>query len=209
MKKYLFPTIIAVWLLVLTIFIVIFTVGNPTKRYTRDVHMHRLESKFNAAREDLAIAVEDYIKTAAPTAILSPLNLIDLTSKYNIDLVFVLAQGHVESHFGTKGTAKRTNSVFNVGAFDGHSAHRQIKNGYGYKHPDDSVKPYLLLLRRKYLYPNKTEFDLLESFVDSEGQRYASNTQYEKLMQEKYIQVEKRIGEAYYKYRMYKLQLGH
>jgi hypothetical protein len=54
----------------------------------------------------------------------------------------------------------------------------------------------------------KTEFDLLESFVNAEGQRYASNPKYEKLMQEKYTQVEKHIGEAYYKYRMYKLQTG-
>ena len=130
-----------------------------------------------------------------------------MTSQYNVDLVFVLAQEHVESHFGTKGTARRTNSVFNVGAFDGHSARRQIKNGYGYKHPDHSVEPYLKLLTNNYL-DGKTEFDLLESFVNAEGQRYASNPKYEKLMQEKYAQVEKYIGEAYYKYRMYKLQTG-
>ena len=207
MKKYLFPAIIAVWLLVLTIFIVITTIESPTKKHTRDVHMHRLESKFSASREELAIVIEDYIKSAAPTAILDPLNLIDLCSKYNVDLVFVLAQGHVESHFGTRGTARCTNSVFNVGAFDGHSARRQIKNGYGYKHPDHSVEPYLKLLTNNYLN-DKTEFDLLESFVNAEGQRYASNPKYEKLMQEKYTQVEKHIGEAYYKYRMYKLQIG-
>ena len=208
MKKHLFSAIIAVWLLVLTIFIVTFTVENPSKKYTRDIHMHRLESKFNASREELATVVEEYIKTNAPTAILNPLNLIDLTSQYNVDLVFVLAQGHAESHFGTKGTARRTNSVFNVGAFDGHSARKQIKNGYGYKHPDHSVEPYLKLLTNNYL-DGKTEFDLLENFVNSEGQRYASNPKYEKLMQEKYAQVEKYIGEAYYKYRMYKLQTGH
>lgn len=209
MKKYLFPTIIAIWLLVLTIFIVIFTVEKSGKKYTRGVYIHRLESKFNASREELAIIVEDYIKLYAPTSILSPLNLIDLSSKYNIDLTFILAQGHIESHFGTKGTAARTNSVFNVGAFDGHSARKQIKNGYGYKHPDYSVEPYLRLLRHNYLYPSKTEFDLMENFVDSEGQRYASNPEYEKLLQEKYIQVDKYIGKVYHKYKMYKLQLGH
>lgn len=208
MKKYLFPAISVVWLLVLTIFIILSNLKSSPNEYSRDVYIHRLESKFSAAREELATAVEDYIKMVAPNAILSPLNLIDLCAKYNVDLVFVLAQGHVESHFGTKGTARRTNSVFNVGAFDGHSARRQIKNGYGYSHPDHSVEPYLQLLTTNYL-ENNSEFGLLENFVDAKGKRYASNPQYEKLLQEKYRQIEEFLGEKYSKYCMYKVQLGY
>lgn len=206
MKKHLFSAIIAVWLLVLTICIIFSSIKPEAESYSRDVYMHRLESKFNAAREDLAIVIDEYIKTVAPNAVLDPLNLIDLSSKYNVDLIFILAQGHVESHFGTKGTASRTNSVFNVGAFDGHSAKKQIKNGYGYKHPDHSVEPYLKLLTSNYLV-EKTEFELLENFVDINAQRYATNTQYESMLQEKYSNIEKCIGEAYSKYKMYKLQL--
>lgn len=208
MKKHIFSIIIALWLLVLTIFIVIFTVESPNRKYTRDVYINRLESKFNASREELATVVEDYIKTAAPSSVLDPLNLIDLSAKYNIDLRFVLAQGHVESHFGTKGTAKKTNSVFNVGAYDGHSARRQIKNGFGFRHPDHSVEPYLKLLVKDYLV-DKTEYDLMDSFTNKDGERYASNLKYEKLMQDKFALVDKSIGEAYNKFLMYKLQLGY
>ena len=107
--------------------------------HTRDTYIHRLESKFDAAREALAIEIDKYIETVAPTADIDALNLIDLCSEYNVDIRLALAQAHVESHFGTKGTATRTNSIFNVGAYDGYSAAKQIKNGYGYKHPDYSL----------------------------------------------------------------------
>ena len=208
MKKHIFSIITAIWLLVLTIFIVMFTVESPTHRHTRDVYIERIESKFNASREELATVVEDYIKTTAPSSILDPLNLIDLCAKYNIDLRFVLAQGHIESHFGTKGTARKTNSVFNVGAYDGHSAKRQIKNGFGFKHPDYSVEPYLKLLVKDYLV-NKTEWDLMDNFVNTNGERYASNLKYEKLIQDKFTLIDKSIGEVYNKFLMYKLQLGY
>jgi hypothetical protein len=178
--------------------------------HTRDVYVERLESQFDAAREELAIEVDKYISTVAPNADISALNIIDLCSEYNVDIRLVLAQGHVESHFATKGTAARTNSIFNVGAYDGYSAEKQIKNGYGYRHPDFSVEPYLKLLTTRYLVDGKTEDDLLENFVDANGNRYASCTTYEEMLKSKMEKMDSiaDITNKYEVYKKYKLKLG-
>ena len=178
--------------------------------YTRDAYIHRLESKFDASKEELAIEIDDYISSIAPNSNLTALNLIELSSKYNVDLRLILVQGHVESHFGTKGTAAKTNSVFNVGAFDGHSASMQIKNGYGYRHPDFSVEPYLKLLTSRYLVEGKSEEDLLESFVDKNGSRYASSKNYENMLKARWREIDSltNITEKYSIYKKYKIKLG-
>lgn len=178
--------------------------------HTRDVYVERLESQFDAAREELAIEVDKYINTVAPNADISALNVIDLCSEYNVDIRLVLAQGHVESHFATKGTAARTNSIFNVGAYDGYSAEKQIKNGYGYRHPDFSVEPYLKLLTTRYLVDGKTEDDLLDNFVDANGNRYASCTTYESMLKSKIEKMDSiaDITNKYEVYKKYKLKLG-
>lgn len=178
--------------------------------HTRDVYVHRLESKFDASREALAVEVDKYIKTVAPTSVVDALNLIDLCSEYNVDLRLALVQGHLESHFATKGTAARTYSIFNVGAFDGHSAEKQKKNGYGYKHPDYSVEPYLKLLTTDYLVDGKTELDLLNKFVNKNGKRYASSTTYESMLKDRWEKIDEvaNITQTYETYKMYKLMLG-
>ena len=178
--------------------------------YVRDSYIERLESKFSAARENLALEVDKYIHSVAPTSSVTALNLIDLCAEYNIDLRLALVQGHVESHFGTKGTASRTNSIFNVGAYDGYSAEKQMKNGFGYKHPDYSVEPYLKLITSRYLVDGKNEEDLLNEFVDKNGKRYASCETYESLLRSRWDKIDSiaNITEAYNIYKMYKLQLG-
>ena len=178
--------------------------------HARDAYVGRLESKYDAAREALAIEVDKYIETVAPTADIDALNLIDLCSEYNVDIRLALAQAHVESHFGTKGTAARTNSIFNVGAYDGYSAAKQIKNGYGYKHPDYSVEPYLRLLTTRYLVDGKTEDDLLDNYVDVNGNRYASCTTYESMLKSKIDKMDSiaEISSTYELYKKYKLKLG-
>lgn len=178
--------------------------------YVRDSYVERLESKFSAARENLALEVDKYIHSVAPTSSVTALNLIDLCAEYNIDLRLALVQGHVESHFGTKGTASRTNSIFNVGAYDGYSAEKQMKNGFGYKHPDYSVEPYLKLITSRYLVDGKNEEDLLNEFVDKNGKRYASCETYESLLRSRWDKIDSiaNITEAYNIYKMYKLQLG-
>ena len=178
--------------------------------HARDAYVGRLESKFDAAREALAVEVDKYINTVAPTADIDALNFIDLCAEYNVDIRFAIAQAHVESHFGTKGTAARTNSIFNVGAYDGYSAAKQIKNGYGYKHPDYSVEPYLKLITTRYLIDGKTEDDLLDNYVDVNGNRYASCTTYESMLKSKIDKMDSiaEISSTYELYKKYKLKLG-
>lgn len=183
---------------------------NIHRNHTRDTYIHRLESKFDASREALAIEVDNYIQAVAPNAVVDPLNIIDLCSDYGVDIRFVLAQAHVESHFATKGTARKTKSIFNVGAYDGHSADKQIKNGFGYEHPDYSVEPYLILLTTRYLVDGKTEQELLVNFTDKDGNRYASSKNYETLLTERIEKMDSiaNITEVYEEYCRHKLMLG-
>lgn len=178
--------------------------------YIKDKYVERLESEFASARDVLADEVENYIDSVAPTSIVNALTLIDQTSNYNVDLFFVLAQGQLESHFATKGTASKTNSIFNVGAFDGHSADEQKKNGYGYSHPDYSIEPYLKLLVSDYLVNGKTEEDLMNSFVNKNKKRYASYDGYEVAIKGLYDKISsiESLSIAYKNFKMYKTKLG-
>lgn len=158
---------------------------------TRITQYQLAQAEFNETRRRLTIEIDNYIRKAAPRSKLDAMNIIDLCSRYNVDVRLVLVQGHIESHFGTCGTASRTNSVFNVGAFDGHSAKAQIKNGYGFKHPDHSVEPYLKLLKKRYLVNGRTEKDLLRNFVDRNGKRYASSRSYERALKAQWKRIDR------------------
>lgn len=146
-------------------------------------------SEFNDARDALAVEVHNYISTIAPRAEIDPYILIDLCTEYDIDVAFVMAQGQIESHYATAGTAKRTKSIFNVGAYDGHSAARQCKNGFGFDDPNDSIEPYLILLTSDYLVNGKTINDLMNNYVNHLGMRYASNRKYESQLKSVYNKI--------------------
>lgn len=137
-----------------------------------------LELDYWRTKAELVDSIQSYIKKAAPNSDLSGLILLNECSNADVDLIFVLAQGQCESHYGTKGIGSKTNSVFNVGAYDNLS-HDKMHKSHKFKHPNESVKPYLKLLNSKYLVNGRTEQDLLRSFVDANGKRYASYTKYE------------------------------
>lgn len=145
----------------------------------------------NVYSQSLEIEVDNYIKSIAPTSKLSEKNIVEKCLEYNIDIIFVLAQGQIESHYGTAGTARKTNSVFNVGAYDGYSANKQNKNGFGFNNPNDSIEPYLILLTNEYLVNGKTEYDLMNNYVNYLGMRYASNKNYERMLKSVYNKIKK------------------
>ena len=145
----------------------------------------------NVYSQSLEIEVDNYIKSIAPTSKLSGKDIVEKCLEYNIDIAFVLAQGQIESHYGTTGTARKTNSVFNVGAYDGHSANKQNKNGFGFNNPNDSIEPYLILLTNNYLVNGKTEYDLMNNYVNYLGMRYASNNNYERMLKSIYNKIKK------------------
>ena len=145
------------------------------------IYQERTELKYWSSKDSLVTAIDNYIITTAPESTVDGLFLLNKCQEYNVDLVFVLAQATLESHFGTTGMAKKTNSVFNVGAYDGKSSHT-ISSKYKYENPNLSIDPYLTLLNDSYL-EGKSEEELLSNFVNKDGKRYASYKNYEKELQ--------------------------
>ena len=148
------------------------------KEYSYKIYRENVELLYDGARADLVTSIDSVIRIVAPSTCMNGLAILKACEEYDIDLFFVLAQGQLESHFGTKGMAAKTNSVFNVFAYDGHSYEKISKNGK-YKHPDLSLEPYMKLLKSRYLVDGKTEKDLMIKYVDCNGKRYASDKNYE------------------------------
>jgi flagellum-specific peptidoglycan hydrolase FlgJ len=130
-------------------------------------------------KHKLTDEVQNYINTVAPSSSVDALDLIDKCNKYNVNLLFVLAQGTMESHFATKGIGGKINNIFNVCVYDSIKDGNKVNNNYRYEHPNESIEPYLILLTENYLVDGKTESDLLENFVNKNGKRYATYVNYE------------------------------
>lgn len=166
--------------------------------------------KYNDVKLELINEVDNYIKNIAPQTALDGYVIVEECLNNSIDICFVLAQGENESHFGTTGLARKTNSVFNVYAFDGHS-HDQISEKGKYKHPNYSVAPYIELLKKDYLVNGKTEYDLMDGkYVNRHGARYASSETYEKSLLAKYTKIRQstKIDSLCQETNKYKLFLG-
>lgn len=142
---------------------------------TATEYMKELHVKYQGVKSDLVDATQNYIDSIAPNSNLRALILVEKCEEYKIPITFVLAQGELESKFGTTGLAYRTNSIWNVGAYDNYD----IKNiKIKYENPNDSIEPYLNLLNSNYLN-GKTIEDLFDSFTDINGNRYATDKYYE------------------------------
>ena len=167
--------------------------------------------KYNTSKSLLVEEVDRYIKSAAPSSALDGYVIVEECIENSIDICFVLAQGEQESHFGTTGLARKTNSVFNVFAFDGYS-HEAISEKGKYKHPNYSVQPYIELLKNDYLVNGKTEYDLMEKdqYVNKHGARYASSETYERCLLDKFTKIKQntKIDSLCQETNKYKLFLG-
>lgn len=152
--------------------------------YLEMVRIHEAELKYWENKSKLADAVQTYIHSIAPTSDLSAALLIDECEEYSVDVKFALAQGELESHFGVIGLAAKTNSVWNVGAYDNLSF-KDITKKYKYNHPNESIKPYLELLTSEYLTA-RCEEELLKKFETHGGKRFATEPKYEERLSYKY-----------------------
>ena len=172
---------------------------------TATEYIRELQTSYQGVKSDLVDLTQHYIDSVAPNSGLRALILVENCEKYGIPITFTLAQGEIESHFGTKGLAYRTNSVWNVGAYDGHSLN---DISHTYSNPNDSIIPYLDLLTNNYL-PGKTVEDLFDSFTDINGNRYASDKYYETKLKEKvkYITDNYQIDELQSRLNYYKIRL--
>jgi flagellum-specific peptidoglycan hydrolase FlgJ len=133
----------------------------------------------NYLNQTMEEQIDNYVTKSAPTSDVSAAELWRVSKKYNINILLILAQAHLESHFGTKGKASYTKSVFNVGAWDD----GQIRNRY--KEANESIEPYAKLLSTEYGINKATNLDSLlvpGRFKNHAGNRYASSKNYERAL---------------------------
>lgn len=180
------------------------------KNYSYTIFQSKAELSYYSSKEAVVRCLDDYIRDVAPESAMNGLALLDKCDEYNVDVRFAMAQAQIEGHFATKGIAAKTHSAFNVMAYDGRSADDMIKKGHCYKHPDESIEPYLKLLTTQYMVNGKTEMDLMDKYVNSSGKRYASSTGYEQSLRSAYQRLitETNITALYAEYQKYKMITG-
>ena len=178
--------------------------------YNYQIYRSRTELAMEGVRDDIVSEIENYIDSIAPDSGLNPIRLFELCEKYGVDVRFAMAQAEAESHFGTKGMAAKTNIVWNVKTYDGDTVEDIKHRGDHFRHPDESIEPYLLLLVNNYFVDGKTEEDMFINFVNKDGKRYASNPTYETAVLNIYNKINKetKLKNLLKEYRRYKMILG-
>lgn len=152
--------------------------------------------------ESLQMEVESYIKRVAPTSGINSTYLTQKCLEYNMDIVFVLAQGVLESNLGTKGKAAFTNSVWNVGTYD----NGEVK--YTYSDPNESIIPYMELVTKKYLINITSRGDTIykdlhllvrdRGYKNYNGSRFATDVGYENSMRKHIVEINMQTSISFY-----------
>lgn len=174
------------------------------KNYVFEVYRENLELDYYRSKGALVDAVDSYIKEIAPSSVMNGITFVNKCDEYNMNLFFVIAQAQIESSFATKGLGQKMNSAFNVKAYDGKGSKYMDK----YDHPDDSIEPYIILVKKNYMGDSKTEMDLMNNYVNFEGKRYATNPDYEEMMLSTYKKLINRYDKVYDEYLKYKTLSG-
>lgn len=202
--------IIPMWLIILLFVIGAICGSSNYEHDLKETYIKESELKYYQAKANLVGEVDKYIHTKAPQSNLSGFAVVEACEKYGNDIKFVLAQGFVESHYGTTGLAFKTNSVWNVGAYDGLESGK-IHKKFKYDHPNQSIEPYLKLLNDDYLV-DKIEIDLLSpgKFINTSGMRYASSEDYESRILSAYENITKdtKIDSLQLEIKYWKLRSG-
>lgn len=104
---------------------------------------------------------------AQPPKDLNPEYIVQCCHAAHFDIPLLLAQAHYETHFGTDpkaNRAKATNSIFSIGCYD------NGENKVTYPTLNDSVKGYINLMSRDYLFNGKKSVnDLLSPKQNDEN----------------------------------------
>lgn len=163
----------------------IFTIEQVSDTTKQDSTV-KVKQHSDSLKAELVRQTNEYISSNFPKSKLTGEALVTVCLKHDFDICFALAQAEIESGFGTAGKAKRTNSPWNVGAWDGRSVQSMNKLGYGYSHPDQSIEPYIELVKTKYLGTKRSIDDLMNHYVSLSGHRYASAPNYERTLKKTY-----------------------
>jgi hypothetical protein len=138
----------------------------------------RLDSVFSmkveACKNYMEYALKNQGYTLKSTK-LDPEQLVKICDENDFSLPFTMAIANLESCFGANKRAQKTNSVFSVGSWD------NGENKHFYSDPNESIQPFIDLIKKDYITGEKSLEDLLKknSFVNRNGDRYASLGNYE------------------------------
>lgn len=162
------------WIKKKTLLLLVFTLyvfQNQAMAQTDSIH----DQKVKACKEYMEWSMKNQGYDWS-TAKLTPEAIVTACEENNFDIAFTMAIANLESCFGQTSRAKKTNSVFSVGLYD------NGKNKCKYQTQDDSIVPFIELIKNDYLLNGeKTISDLLKpnGFVNASGFRYAKDTKYE------------------------------
>lgn len=189
----------------------LFTTSMPTKTYGENVKENsendsvvtaELVDPMDSIKRELITEVENYVFTNFPKVNKTiPTAIVENGLEHEVDILFMMAQTQIETHYGTLGAGRETSrrSLFGV-------ALRK------YESYEKAIKDYIAILKKNYLTRGRTEQHLMRRYTTTRGGRYAENPNYEvelrgaynnidkktniKLLQEKYkkINLEKRTA---------------
>ena len=150
--------------------------NNSTHIYAKELHDLKV-SELGRCMQEKYLKLKGHKAYNAADIVLSAEKLVDECEAANYNLVLAAAQAWNESAWGTTPRAKKTNSVFSVGAYD------NGKDVVSYKDQNASVRPYINLMQNDYNMNADTLSDIFagkKQLVNHLGNRYASDTNYEK-----------------------------
>ena len=155
-------------------------------QYSDSLH----QAKVEAVRQCLGDKMKNFRgpKNYDPNEVkVAPDEFVSAAEENNYDLVLVLAQAWCESRFCTTKRAKETNSMFSVGCYD------NGKNKCVYKTPGESISPYMNLMKNDYAIDDTLQdiFKGKKGLVNQNGDRYASDVNYEKTLKSVYDSIKK------------------
>lgn len=131
---------------------------NTTNEY---ILVHEYQTKFDA----LVKSIDDYIQQNSNGSKLEAATIIQYCMEERFDVSLLLAQGQLESNFGTCGQARRTNSPWNI-------------VGPTYQNPNHAILPFIRLVNTTYLRGRNVSA-LFNSYTNKNGARYAEDKTYE------------------------------
>lgn len=138
-----------------------------------NIDYDNIKKKQKLVKEYIADILSKHNKTLDSLRF-NPDNLVLNAYLYDFDLPFMLAQLQIESHFGTTDRARKSNSIFSVGAYD------SGKDVVKFRNQDESIPHYIKTVQKDYLLDgDKDIYNLLHNYVNYDGKRYASNPNYE------------------------------
>lgn len=143
-----------------------------------------MNKNFSMNQSSIQGFIDEYSDGKSP---ITAQDVMDVSAKYGVPVELILAQGRLESNFGTKGRGARTKNIYNVGnvtAGDTMAKDSTEQKKYSRDMGDwvNGLESYADLMLRKYRPADGNWNKLLEEFVNNDGNRYATDTNYEKTL---------------------------